>query len=804
MNFLFFIFLTLTLTSSAQDINHFFGLQKTVSYQKLYLHTDREFYFIGDTLWFAAYLLDGKTQIPINENCNIHVDLINETGEIVQKEFFPMKNGYCPGYIPFYNNNLKEGNYLIRAYNDYLKNFEEESFFTKTIKISKVKNTFGFSEMPGLITETPKINIDFFPEGGFILADKINHVAFKATDNLGNEIEIKGKLINNEGKKIAEFGTIYKGMGRFYFSPKKNENYKIEIEGNKNVTAIFPEIRTEGAKIMVASSNTDYVDLNIIASHKNRNNTFYIAGIYRGEGIFYSKIDEAQIQKTIRLKTELFKNGINRLVLLNRNFEPISERMIFFDNKEDIKLEIDLGDNEFSTREIVEVFIDGSEFIPQNKYTQLSVAVVNENALNSEGIIQNIKSFLLIDSELNGSVSSPNQYFIDDNKLSSKAKLNLLMLTNGWKNYMWNKLKTDSVSVKIENVLGVNFKGNIKNTSQKKILNNSDISLGVFTDQASQLLFSNSDFNGNFEFKNVQFYDTAFIFLQGKNSKNKTNTHLDLDQSWLKFPEISDKTILQLNQFNDIPVSLYRLKYINEIALKEFYPDRDSKMLKEINVVGNKPEEKGEHFRVYSTPDYSIQLKSTDYSYSSVFSFLAGRVPGVQVNGTQIIIRGPSSIMGNNEPLFLLDGIKVNKGMIESMSMFNIDKIEVLKGASTAMFGMQGGNGVISVFTKKGAVYEANPSAIPGTIVQKIMGFARYREIYLPKYNSNNQNSKAPDFRTTLYWNPDIRLENGKADFSFFTCDNVSRYKIFVEGITESGRICLGAAEFEVNKKHTE
>ena len=424
--------------------------------------------------------------------------------------------------------------------------------------------------------------------------------------------------------------------------------------------------------------------------------------------------------------------------------------------------------------------------------------MVNENALNSTGINQNIKSFLLIDSELSGSISSPNQYFIDDKKLSSKAKLNLLMLTNGWKNYIWNKLKTDSINIKIENTLGVNFLGNIKNTNQKKILSDSDISLGVFTEQSSQLLFANSDFNGNFEFENVQFYDTAFIFLQGKNSKNKTRTHLELDQSWLKFPEISEKTIQQLNQFNDIPVSLYRLIYLNEIALKEFYPDRDSKMLKEINVVRNKPEEKDEHFRVYSIPDYSIQLKNSDYSYSSVFSFLAGRVPGVQVNGTHVIIRGPSSIMGSNEPLFLLDGIKVNKGMIESMSMFNIDKIEVLKGARTAVFGMQGGNGVISIFTKKGAIYEVNPRAIPGTIVQKIMGFARYREIYLPKYNLYNRNSKVPDFRTTLYWNPKVTLENGKAEVSFFTCDNISRYKVFVEGITESGKICLGSAEFDV------
>jgi len=55
--------------------------------------------------------------------------------------------------------------------------------------------------------------------------------------------------------------------------------------------------------------------------------------------------------------------------------------------------------------------------------------------------------------------------------------------------------------------------------------------------------------------------------------------------------------------------------------------------------------------------------------------------------------------------------------------------------------------------------------------------------------------------RTTLYWNPKITTENGIAEISFFTCDNVSRYKIFVEGITNIGRICLGSRWFEVNQR---
>ena len=60
--------------------------------------------------------------------------------------------------------------------------------------------------------------------------------------------------------------------------------------------------------------------------------------------------------------------------------------------------------------------------------------------------------------------------------------------------------------------------------------------------------------------------------------------------------------------------------------------------------------------------------------------------------------------------------------------------------------------------------------------------------------------SKVPDYRTTLFWKPDVQLVDGQAILSFFTCDNLSEYTIFVEGITSEGRICLGYGEFVVDE----
>ena len=73
-----------------------------------------------------------------------------------------------------------------------------------------------------------------------------------------------------------------------------------------------------------------------------------------------------------------------------------------------------------------------------------------------------------------------------------------------------------------------------------------------------------------------------------------------------------------------------------------------------------------------------------------------------------------------------------------------------------------------------------------------------YLEFYSPKYTLENINSEKPDHRITLYWNPNLITKEGKASISFFTSDDISKYKISVEGLTNEGKICIGTYDFKV------
>lgn len=86
--------------------------------------------------------------------------------------------------------------------------------------------------------------------------------------------------------------------------------------------------------------------------------------------------------------------------------------------------------------------------------------------------------------------------------------------------------------------------------------------------------------------------------------------------------------------------------------------------------------------------------------FATIYDYLRGNVPGLNVSGTNITIRGFNTVNGNTEPLFIVNGTPVEKSTFSLIIPLEIEKITVLKGAETARYGVRGANGVIVVDTK--------------------------------------------------------------------------------------------------------
>jgi|WetSurSiteA1Bulk_404760.scaffolds.fasta_scaffold05973_3 TonB-dependent SusC/RagA subfamily outer membrane receptor len=108
-----------------------------------------------------------------------------------------------------------------------------------------------------------------------------------------------------------------------------------------------------------------------------------------------------------------------------------------------------------------------------------------------------------------------------------------------------------------------------------------------------------------------------------------------------------------------------------------------------------------------SVPDKNAPVKpgvidASDFSvpaYQDIYDMIRGRLPGVEVSGKTIKIRGVNSLNVSTDPLFVVDGVIVKD--IDDISPETVKSIEVLKGPDASVYGTRGSNGVILITRRK-------------------------------------------------------------------------------------------------------
>lgn len=764
-------------------------------YRKLYLHTDRDIYFQGDSVWFKAYYLDGQTHQFISGFYSMYVDLVDKNGRTIKSQVLPIDNGVTVGNIKI-PQSLGPGNYVLRAFTDFQRSIGEDAFFYKTLKISKVKSSIELTGDNSTKKQKrkPKIDIAFLPEGGFLLAGQKNVVGLKAVDENGKGISVQGKIVDSKGEVVTLFATKYKGMGTILFNPHEGEIYKVRIENYPEYEYEFGDIKKDGIKIEFQGESKDNLLFRVTTnSTLFQGENYWFAIMNRGTVIFYKKFVQDKAHFPVKVNRSALPAGINRFILLDEQLKPISERLNFSTNFDVNDVNIRLDQHTYETRSKVQLEIFDEEVISDASWSSLSVVVVDKNAVGENGPVLNILSWLLIDSELKGYIESPVEYFMDEKNISLENKLNLLMLTQGWSRYLWNTIPDKSITPDFKEVEGISIKGRVEKIYGKKPVVNGDIDLKIYNNDHYISAEGKTDDNGRFLFDSIFFTDSASVFIQARNKKGKLSTEVFLDSVFEKSPDVSKLYLPTSKIYTDVSVGLNQQKYFNDLALRNYILESGSILIEEVTKIGKKREEDDGHSRIYSKPRTSFKVTNRDLGYLNVFDYLQSRVSGMG-GGTAIsFTEGASAI------LCLLDGSPVPIDIMRNIPMATIDVVDVLNYYDLAVFGSRGANGAIQVFTKKGGDFHYNPYT-PGTISERITGYSSYREFYSPIYTPENIDSEKPDHRLTLYWNPNINTEHGKASLSFFTSDDLSYFKVFVEGVTDNGKICLGTAEFFVDK----
>jgi TonB-dependent SusC/RagA subfamily outer membrane receptor len=480
--------------------------------------------------------------------------------------------------------------------------------------------------------------------------------------------------------------------------------------------------------------------------------------------LFSSQIEMNEFQQAVSLFKGLFPLGISQITVYNRNGEKMAERLVFVRNEDDKKVQISMNRKEYQTRQKVE--LDLLSLLPENDtiLSTLSVSVVNEDYYSADGNNQNIESFLLLDSELKGPVESPASFFMDEQGITSGEKLDLLMMVNGWRSYYWNELeKFTGVKLPGWADYGLTLKGNVTRTWGGKPADFAKVVLGPFS---RNFLFEKdtTDENGYFHFNNLYLKDSALIMITAETKNRSNRTDIALKQTLAFDSLVSVDKLETICPDINVPMKFYRDIYYRQMADQEYEKGMGGILLDEVNIGGKQGPQLEGHFRLYGEPDHSFTITSDDWTFTSIAEYLETKVAGVVVTGDEIRIRA-----GYGNPLLLVDGLEVSWDYVKYLPLGDIDKIEILKSAALmAIYGSRGGNGVIAVLTKmgRGDMYNEFVRNIPGRITPQVKGFQQPRAFYSPKYTVNNINDPKPDYRPTLYWNPDVAFQPGNQNLN--------------------------------------
>ncbi len=102
----------------------------SLALEKLYIQTDKPSYLAGDTLWFKGYLLQASLQNYSQKSGVLYLELVNDSNRLLQRIMVPVYKGMTTGYIPM-DSDKPEGNYTLRAYTNWMRNFGESYVFQK-------------------------------------------------------------------------------------------------------------------------------------------------------------------------------------------------------------------------------------------------------------------------------------------------------------------------------------------------------------------------------------------------------------------------------------------------------------------------------------------------------------------------------------------------------------------------------------------------------------------------------------------------------------------------------------------------
>lgn len=800
-------------------------LNKKLPIEKAHLHLDKPYYSVGDTIWVKAYVVDRNNQFSNISNL-LYVDVIDNKDSIKASLTLPIIDGQGWSAIALSDTLFDTGNYFIRAYTTVMRNYGTDYFFNKPLSIVNALPYTAGEKTAGAApiingapaNNTPRqadnnINLQFFPEGGNLVVGIASKVAFKAIGADGLSRDVSGYVIDKDNNRLTEFKSGHAGMGAFKIFPTAGNSYSAVVNINGAETKYpLPNVTKEGYGLTV-SQTEENVQVRIVANTPSANSqTLNLVAQANNQVLYSGRAELKNSGFSTSIPKKYFTEGIAQITLLTADLKPVAERLIFI-KPANQGLKIDLAndtDSKKAGRTAFKIRVVDEDNDPATGAFSMSVTNEGKVPYNEDDEVS-IFSNLLLTADLKGYIEKPNYYFTGASAIK-ETELDNLMLTQGWRRFVWDDLLQDKAITAAYKPETGDISGMVLNDGKKPVPG-ARVNL-LFTTAGMMPLDTVTDTQGRFLFNGVWPDKSDKYIVTATDKRQRMRYSVELDRQPMLIPPVVKQP------FISPPASQLA---IYQKAAKQDFEGLQSKgllgnpvMLKEVKVVEKKKAPtllevalmnsvnlggKGNADNVVTFKDL-LRCGGTPDLGSCLLSI--GKLINIEYRpDRQNPFTGAFYARRNAQPMAIMqDGVPVDNFY---GSINDIASVEILRsGGNSAIYGARGGGGVIIITTKRGGIdYAAYENDYPNATKRSLpplsnVSFAPRREFYVPPYNPEAKN-KRPQ-QATIYWAPNIITdENGSAIVEFPAEQAPGRYKIVVEGIDVNGSLGRKVYKYDVN-----
>ena len=705
----------------------------------------------NDHLFFKAYLLTGPQQNRYSNSRVLHIELQDKNGTTVKKQFHEIVDGMVTGNITL-PKRTKEGNYTVKAYTQWMKNYSGTPYIQKQIHIGDVLNA----------DTSAKNTITILPEGGTFLQKFKNKIVFQIPPHLVGKDGTIGTIVDSQNTEIIKVQEYDTGSGIAFLEPKDKERYFLKLENG--TTYPLPDSEDQGHILRINNIESSFASIQVVRSEKAQNTPLKLIGTLRGVPYFEKKISFSKNSADIKLDKEKIPRGILDLQLIDLEGNTLAKRPIWIEGQ---PLQITM-DQVASTDTEMTYKVKVTDQKNKPVKTEVAISIFSEDT--------NPTKFK--EADLFASLPNQQDNITERNKRFLQDVLVLISQKDDISNSIAVSSSGDNIQYPIQK--GLYIKGYAYDLNNKLLIN-TPIQVLFTNENGISIEEATTDANGILRVDNIHIDGETTLVCRTKGDDTKSRL-VQLERIEDSFYVNPKKEKARIREAKTGLGKKTTIKQDEKALAVKVLDTTGTLVLNEVPLTGKKTKEKSkETSSVYGVTPPKHRIKYQDYDRPRSVGQLLSEVPGVIVSGLGDLYPSISIPRAVGPTLFVVDGIPIIQrsrantsntfsggalttaprsnlnDLLDVVSATDIQRIEVLIGPEAAIFGSRGAGGVIAVYTRF-----AEDTAISRKKAQ--LDFQGYEPAISFDAYQENLSKKERKNATVLYWNPSIETnEEGEA-----------------------------------------